>query len=1244
MRNFITIAEEHNKILNEATFDKELDGIVAKVLRGSAGHSKGKMINRDAVLNKGFDMALALDDGKDDDNIFTGIKNFVVTDDFLERQYFGKIAKRLGLKGMFMNNGRYVTTDVDEYDRYELGRGDNDDAVEQNNKGLLPGSVAKKFKIDLKFKGAADDKMDKDSKPDKEWRIQSNGKRGNFNIDRDAPFVDEVKDGKKIRTYGSVDQLKKMFGDDADIRNHNMAPNLDSGPMKSHSDAGKEIGGITITDDNAMKYIRRYNELMKKAQKDEVMYANINFKSVFGDLYKQLNEEKLSADEEKELQDIVDAMQKALKDGNLYTDALKRDMQEIVDNWKYDKEIAIAAEKEKAKQSFDAAADAAKKKAGDVASKTDAGKDAEKLKLPPGYRIEKIIDKKTLKPTIMIYKGDTLIGQYNVRDDDKDEDIRKGVIKIAQMDADASSSKVASDTDAGQDKDAEGGFPGDPAIYGLDDDGSVPGSKKTPRGALEKFSKSGKGGLANDTDEVDAIKELQQRLKEMGIDTAIDGKYGKGTVDAVKRVQEMLGAKQDGDAGPNTIGAILKMGNIPGIITFYDDLKRMAELSKQVKTESQEFRYFMNVLEGGNLLEALSAAEQKEYADLLAKHKAKFDDPEYQMSLPKSVKDLMGQVIKNDPKGVASDTQAGQGADAAGKGRFIPLPDNIKEYLGLPPSTFYIDTLMDKNEGDFYIVKDPVSKKDVQRSITGGPTVYVRNTQTMARISEPEGKMIKEFLDGQNIPYGNKEVVQGFPESGSEDLSTPLSDAKPEDLRGTDVKPGSQDQDGGVSQGQDEIDADDDSMQSKDDASKDADDASKGADAQTSLKQAEKLYQAMKGGTGIGTDEDSIFEVFGQITTRQQYEAIRQAYKDTYNRDLFSDLEGEISPGEEYKKDGKVIGTAQTLIFDKISNLGKASADGSTVGTPKASADKTADTTDTSQKVGQPMGSAAASEKTTQTVQMGKGDWPRISKELGFASVQEFVAYQRKYGNADMKDAINNPTEYLNKPFEFMPNNAVATKTDAGQSADANTSQSATADAGGVSASANVKPVEPRPTSQGGRNRRQDRWDKLYGATHNPDGSPKNESKEYDMTKKVNEAASMNISMNGDNSAEVAELVALLRNAGMEKAEPVSDMPMYKDKHDDMVSKIQMMDPEQGPMDSPSPCGMGEEDVGEEWDNSPDEEYRDDDYMTRDIAGGLNRPKPPGALRAKDPAIHNEDVDKYKSELRKGLEDLYKTI
>jgi len=1104
MRNFITIAEGH-KILTEATFDKEIDKIVATVLRGSAGHSKGKMINRDAVLNKGFDMALALDDGKDNDNIFTGIKNFVVTDDFLERQYFGKIAKRLGLKGMFMNNGRYITTDVDEFDRYELGRGDNDDAIDQNNKGLLPGKVAKKYRIDLKMKGAADDAQAKDSKPGKEWRIQSNGKRSNFNIDRTAPYVDKInKDNVKVRTYGSVEQLKKFFGDDAKIKGTTKVPG-----KEIKTDVAKDAdkaGGITITNDNILKYVDRYEELLKKAQKGEVMMANVDFRSVFGDLYKQLNEEKLSDAEELELQQIVDAMNFAIKNKTI-NDHYRGYAQDLVDKWKYDKEIAIAAEKEKAKASFDAAANKAK------AAKSAAGKDA-----------------------------DVDPAQADLDGEKTAQDINKDVM-------------------------------GDPAIYDPDFDKEKEKKKKdsTPRGALAKFAKSGKGGLANDTDEVDAIKELQSRLKDMGIEMSIDGKYGKGTVDAVKRLQEMLGAKQDGDAGPNTIGAMEKMGNIPGVITFYDDLKRMAELSKQVKAESQEFRYFMNILEGGNLLEALSAAEQKEYSDLLAKHKAKFDDTEYQMTLPKSVKDLMGQVIKNDPKGVASATGAGQDADA-GKGRFIPLPQDILDYLGLPPATFYIDTLMDESESDFYIVKDPVGKRDRVRSISGGKQVYVRNTQTMAKVTEPEGQMVKDFLDGQGIPYGKD--IKGYIESGSEDLSTPLSDAKPAsdatDDGSTDAK-------------------DDGSTDAKDDGSTDAKDQDgQQSDKNTSKKvdqatggeagMAAKLYQAMKGGfTGAGTDEVALFEVFEQITTNQQYKAVSASYLAQFKSDLYTDLEDEIDPGEFYKKDGKVIGTAKQLIFDKIANLASAKADGSTVGKPKAS-----DTT------------------TSQAVDQDGG----VSQGQDQVNTSDPNAAAYKDGQAMGAAAASTTDQTVDKTKQPKAS------------------------------------VKPRPLTQGGRNKMQDRWDRLYGATHNPDGSPKNENKEYDMTKKVNEAASMNISMNGDNSTEVAELVALLRNAGMEKAEPVSDMPMYKDKHDDMVSKIQMMDPE-GPMDSPSPCGMGEEDVGEEWDNSPDEEYKDDDYMTRDIAGGLNRPKPPGALRAKDPAIHNEEVDKYRAQLAKGLEEAY---
>ena len=118
-------------------------------------------------------------------------------------------------------------------------------------------------------------------------------------------------------------------------------------------------------------------------------------------------------------------------------------------------------------------------------------------------------------------------------------------------------------------------------------------------------------------------------------------------------------------------------------------------------------------------------------------------------------------------------------------------------------------------------------------------------------------------------------------------------------------------------------------------------------------------------------------------------------------------------------------------------------------------------------------------------------------------------------------------------------------------------------------------------------------------------------SKDNNMNKKAIKEASMNISMNGNNSAEVAELLNMLKNAGMPNAAPVSSMmdepPM--DKHDDMVSKIKMMEP---PSDE-SPCGMGEENI-EEWENTPDgyrdeEEYGTTQSMTKDASGGIHRPK-----------------------------------
>ena len=56
------------------------------------------MIDRDLVLNKGFDMALALDNTMDKEPLETyleKLKTLLLLMIFLEKQYFGKIAKRL---------------------------------------------------------------------------------------------------------------------------------------------------------------------------------------------------------------------------------------------------------------------------------------------------------------------------------------------------------------------------------------------------------------------------------------------------------------------------------------------------------------------------------------------------------------------------------------------------------------------------------------------------------------------------------------------------------------------------------------------------------------------------------------------------------------------------------------------------------------------------------------------------------------------------------------------------------------------------------------------------------------------------------------------------------------------------------------------------------------------------------------------------------------------------------------------
>ena len=152
---------------------------------------------------------------------------------------------------------------------------------------------------------------------------------------------------------------------------------------------------------------------------------------------------------------------------------------------------------------------------------------------------------------------------------------------------------------------------------------------------------------------------------------------------------------------------------------------------------------------------------------------------------------------------------------------------------------------------------------------------------------------------------------------------------------------------------------------------------------------------------------------------------------------------------------------------------------------------------------------------------------------------------------------------------------------------------------------------------------------KIVGAGGQPQvasGQTQVASKQFDQNA-IQEAASMNVS--ADNAAELAELLGILRNAGMPNAAPVADMhvdmPMA---HDAMHTDIDSH--KQGPMpcatcggdhDVDSPCGGGED-----WDNSPDEGYGDMMDIIK-LSGGPNSNKNPGDIRVKDPRQNDEEVE-----------------
>jgi hypothetical protein len=139
------------------------------------------------------------------------------------------------------------------------------------------------------------------------------------------------------------------------------------------------------------------------------------------------------------------------------------------------------------------------------------------------------------------------------------------------------------------------------------------------------------------------------------------------------------------------------------------------------------------------------------------------------------------------------------------------------------------------------------------------------------------------------------------------------------------------------------------------------------------------------------------------------------------------------------------------------------------------------------------------------------------------------------------------------------------------------------------------------------------------------------------------EAASANISLSGDSASEVQQLMQLFKNAGMENAgevaSTISSMPSQMDNSpcdgDDME-----------PMKKSLPALVDniESEFDEDgYDNAPEEDYKDSEFMNNTLAGGINKPKKsfaPAARGDNPMAVEGDQYNSIKTDLYSALRSL----
>ena len=240
---------------------------------------------------------------------------------------------------------------------------------------------------------------------------------------------------------------------------------------------------------------------------------------------------------------------------------------------------------------------------------------------------------------------------------------------------------------------------------------------------LVSFASSGKGGLANDFDEKDAINELQTFLVGLGLNVGnngVDGLYGRKTVAAVKKFQSAIkDLAVDGDAGPQTIRAI-------SIVEA--DLLRMQELVDRHLSES--FTYKSNL---AKLLEAdLTDAETAELQELIDKYKDfSTEFPGFMDELYTKAQEAAAgvQTFPLDNDEVVSTTDDGLGED--------PRMPKVGD-LSTPLMT---DMLKDFDPTEYPIAGEPITIEDIE--ILKNETQYDKRTDpgypySPSNIVEPE--------------------------------------------------------------------------------------------------------------------------------------------------------------------------------------------------------------------------------------------------------------------------------------------------------------------------------------------------------------------------------------------------------------------------------------------------------------------------------------------------------------------------